>query len=146
MPFRVAKARDRLDLLTGITGRTRSAAEQILADAEGLAPSSAEVLLHGDLHVRHVLVDQGAQSGVIDWGDVCVGDPAIDLLLVWSVLPPERRAGFLDEYGTIDDEARLRARVLAIMLSAVLALYARERGLAALERESLAGLERALVD
>jgi hypothetical protein len=50
------------------------------------------------------------------------------------------------EYGAVDDEARLRARVLAIMLSALLTLYARHEGLVSLERESLAGLERTLVD
>jgi hypothetical protein len=43
-------------------------------------PGGAEpVICHGDLHVRHVLVDSaGAASGVIDWGDLCLGDPVID--------------------------------------------------------------------
>ena len=65
---------------------------------------------------------------------------------MWSVLPPEARKAFFEVYGPIDQPTRLRARVLAIMLSTVLALYARDRGLAALERESVAGLARALID
>ncbi len=146
MPFRVRLTRERLDAISDLAATSRSAAERILSAAEGLEPSAVQVLAHGDLHVRHVLVDRGALSGVIDWGDVCVGDPSIDLLFVWSVLPPDAREAFFEEYGQVDDATRLRARVLAIMLSAVLALYARDQRLAPLEREALAGLERALVD
>jgi aminoglycoside phosphotransferase (APT) family kinase protein len=145
MPFRVEKTRERLDALD-LEPATRSAAARILSDAEGLPPSGTQVLAHGDLHVRHVLVDDREMRAVIDWGDVCVGDPSLDLLFAWSVLPPGERGAFFDEYGGVDDATQLRARVLAIMLSAVLALYARDRGLPALERESLSGLDRALVD
>lgn len=146
MPFRVTRTRERLDAITDLAPESRDAAERILVAAEGLAPSTNEVLLHGDLHVRHVLVDRGELSGVIDWGDVCVGDPSVDLLFVWSVLPPDVREAFFEEYGQVDDATRMRARVLAIMLSAVLALYARDQGKPGLEREALAGLQRALVD
>lgn len=146
MPFRVEKARGWLDRLPDLAHRHRSEAERILADADLLDATSNEVLVHGDLHVRHVLVDEGELSGVIDWGDVCLGDPAIDLQFIWSVVPPDSRDAVLDEYGAVGDEARLRARVLAIMLSAVLILYARHEGNTALERESVAGLERALTD
>ena len=146
MPFRVAMTRERLDAVTELAPpATRAAAEQVLADAEVLPPSTTTVLLHGDLHVRHVLVEHGELSGVIDWGDVCVGDPSVDLLFVWSVLPPEAREVFFDEYGRVDDATRLRAQVLGIMLSAVLTLYARDQRLPALEREARAGIERAAV-
>ena len=146
MPFRIAKTREWLDRLADLPSESRAEAERIIGDAEQLAPSSAEALVHGDLHTRHVLVDQGELSGVIDWGDVCVGDPAIDLPFFWSFVPPEARDGVLEHYGPIDDAARMRARVLAIMLCAVLTLYARHEGRPLLERESLAGLERTLVD
>lgn len=36
-------------------------------------------LLHGDLHPRHIFAADGGLSGLIDWGDVAVGDPAFDL-------------------------------------------------------------------
>jgi macrolide phosphotransferase len=39
--------------------------------------SESTVLLHGDLHCGHMLVDEaGALVGVIDWSDAEVGDPA----------------------------------------------------------------------
>ena len=44
------------------------------------APESNERLwLHGDLHAQNIIVVDGRISAVIDWGDVCGGDPAIDL-------------------------------------------------------------------
>jgi aminoglycoside phosphotransferase (APT) family kinase protein len=120
--------------------------EGLLVHAEQLPPPGEIALVHGDLHVRHVLVDRGVASGVIDWGDVCVGDPAIDLHLVWSLLPRDARNAFFETYGSVGDERRLRARVLAMSLASMLALYAHDVGHASLERESLAGLERTLVD
>jgi aminoglycoside phosphotransferase (APT) family kinase protein len=127
--------------------RARPAVEAVLAEASGLPPPvEPYVLAHGDLHARHVLVDGGALSGVIDWGDVCVADPSVDLMLVWSLLPPAGRDRFVAAYGPVDEARRLRARVLAFSLGAALALYARDTGNPPLEREALAGLERTLVD
>jgi aminoglycoside phosphotransferase (APT) family kinase protein len=104
------------------------------------------VLAHGDLHIRHVLVERGAITGVIDWGDICLGDPAIDLVLVWMLLRPASREGFFGAYGRVDDERLLRARVLALFLGVTLAAYARDVGNARLERECVAALERTLID
>jgi aminoglycoside phosphotransferase len=104
------------------------------------------VLTHGDLHVRHLLVERGGVTGVIDWGDLCRSDPAIDLMLVWSLLPPAGRDRFAEAYGVLDDEDVLRARVLAFFLGLTLAIYAHDVGHAALQRECVAGLERTLVD
>ena len=109
-----------------------------------LPPSEGLALVHGDLHARHVFVDDGRLSGVIDWGDVCRSDPAVDLVLVWCALPPAARAAFFDEYGAVGEEGLLRARVLSLFLCAVLALHARAEGLGDVERESLDGLERTL--
>ena len=103
-------------------------------------------LVHGDLHLRHVFVDGGRLSGVIDWGDVCRSDPAVDLVLVWCALPPVSRAAFFEEYGPMPEDGLVRARVLALFLCAVLALHARSEGLERVERESLAGLERTLAE
>ena len=83
-------------------------------------------------------------TGVIDWGDVCRSDPAIDLHLLWSFLPPESRPAFLEAYGPVDEAQLLRARVLALSICAALALYAHAEDLPNVEREALAGLARAL--
>lgn len=39
--------------------------------------------LHDDLHPANVVVSDGTLSGVIDFGDMCVGDPADDLAAAW---------------------------------------------------------------
>jgi aminoglycoside phosphotransferase (APT) family kinase protein len=117
---------------------------RLLAAARSLPRPEAVSVVHGDLHFRHLLVDDhGALSGVIDWGDVCRGDPAIDLTLLWSLIPAAARPDFLAAYGPVRDDQLLRSRVLAINLCSILALYAHDEGRQAVEREALAGLARA---
>jgi aminoglycoside phosphotransferase (APT) family kinase protein len=45
-----------------------------------------DVVLHGDLVSDHLLVDEstGRLTGIIDFGDVALGDPAHDLLGFWA--------------------------------------------------------------
>jgi aminoglycoside phosphotransferase (APT) family kinase protein len=113
----------------------------LLDTATDLGAPPATVVVHGDLHMRHLLVDDhGTLCGVIDWGDLCCGDPSMDLSLVWNLLP--NRDEFLAAYGPVSDEQLVRARVLALFLCAVLAVYAHEEGRRDVELEALAGLER----
>jgi aminoglycoside phosphotransferase (APT) family kinase protein len=119
----------------------------ILSRAERLpAAHAADTVLHGDLHVRHVLVDDDGASGVIDWIDLCRGEPAVDLSLLWSAFEPDERTVFLGAYGPVTEEQLLRARVLACSLNAALALYARGVGNPRLERAAVDGLERTARD
>lgn len=145
--FRVAFTRERIAASEELGVWTAPPeVARILAAGERLPPSRRRAVTHGDLHVRHVLVEDGALSGVIDWGDMCRSDPAIDLMLVWSLLHPVGRASFAAEYGEVEEESLLRARVLALFLGLTLALYARDVGHVRLERECLAGLERTLIE
>ena len=121
-------------------------ARRLLDEAERLPAPTQLALVHGDLHFRHVLVESGAASGVIDWGDVCRADPAIDLQLLWSFLPPESRPAFLDAYGPVTDEQLLRARVLALSIGAALAAYGHVEGMPGVAREALEGLARTTTD
>ncbi len=131
------------DLFTQL-GRVAPA---LLDDAERLPPApEPATIAHGDLHDRQVLVHKGRLSGVIDWVDVCRGDPSIDLIMLWTFVPPSGRAAFLAEYGDVDDATLLRARVLALMMGAVLALYARDERQPQLEQDAFAMIERALAD
>ena len=118
--------------------------EAVLAEAQLLdAPSRPPVLVHGDLHVRHVLVDdEGDAVGVIDWGDVCLADPAVDLALAYTAFSGPARAALLTAYGAVDAERELRARALGVRLSALLAAYAADVDRPALLTEALAGLRR----
>jgi aminoglycoside phosphotransferase (APT) family kinase protein len=143
MPKRAGLARDDLRELEQL-GLWRAPPELsgFLADAERLPPPAAETVVHGDLHFRHLLVQDGTASGVIDWGDVCRADPAVDLPLYWSFVPPEGREPFLDAYGPISETQLLRARVLSIQLCAVLARYGHSEGRPEILRAGLDGLER----
>jgi aminoglycoside phosphotransferase (APT) family kinase protein len=147
MSFRVPRARECLAQVdaAGIW-RSPHRVRAILEAALRLPRSEAERVLHGDLHLRHILVEDRRVTAVIDWGDVCLGDPSIDLQLVWCLLPPAGRTRFVEAYGAIDDERLLRARATALYFCAMLASYAHSVGNANLLRESVAGLDRTLVD
>jgi aminoglycoside phosphotransferase (APT) family kinase protein len=120
---------------------------RLLAEAEALGPPTGQpVLVHGDLHVRHVLVDDaGRVAGVIDWGDVCLADPAVDLAVAYAAFTGAARRALLAEYGPVDPERELRARALAVRLSAFLAAAAADGGRGTLLAEALAGLDRAVM-
>jgi hypothetical protein len=62
------------------------------------------------------------------------------------VFPPTARERFAAAYGDVDDATLLRARVLALFLSATLGAYARAQGMPALKAEALSGVERTLTD
>lgn len=141
MPHRAALTDEWLERL----GRRPPGLEALLVEAAELPEPEDEVVAHGDLHFRHVLVDgQGALAGVIDWGDVCRADRSIDLSLLWSFFPPDARAEFLDAYGPVSEAQLLRSRVLAANLSVILAVYGQEEGMSGVEQEALKGLDRCL--
>ena len=99
MSLRVPKTREQLEEVeaAGLWQRPASV-DRLLEAAEGLPPSDAVAVVHGDLHFRQVLVgDDGSPAGVIDWVDVCRSDPAIDLSMLWSYLPSHGRAAYLTD-------------------------------------------------
>ena len=145
MGFRIPHARRRLDqVIEAGLWRSTDAVERLIVHATGLPPPPRTLVSHGDLHMRHVLVDEaGRPTGIIDWGDVAAGDPSADLSIAYGSLAGEARIAFLDAYGPVDGLTELRARVIAVFLSAALLLYAADRGMEALRSESLRSLERA---
>lgn len=52
------------------------------------------VWIHGDLHPANMLVAGGHLAGVIDFGDLAVGDPAVDLVSGWMLLDATARPVF----------------------------------------------------
>jgi aminoglycoside phosphotransferase (APT) family kinase protein len=148
MALRVPRTRDRLDELRGLgLWDAPPEVESLLESASRIPPPPGLGVAYGDLHIRHLLVaDDGVPTGVIDWDDLCRGDPAIDLMLVWSYLPPAARPDFLAAYGPVGDDQLVRARVLALFLCGSLAVYARHQGMHGLEREAVAGLALAMTE
>jgi aminoglycoside phosphotransferase (APT) family kinase protein len=65
--------------------------------------------LHGDLHPANVLTADGNFCGVIDFGDLCAGDPALDLAASWILLPDhEAIERFQAAYRPVMDDATWR--------------------------------------
>ncbi|MVU83917.1 phosphotransferase [Nocardia sp. ET3-3] len=74
------------------------------------------IWLHGDLHPANVLTTDGTLCGVIDFGDLCAGDPACDLAAAWILLPDGAADHFFADYQPTPDAAILRrARGNALM-------------------------------
>lgn len=73
------------------------------------------VVCHGDLYCRHIYVDkEGCLQGLIDWGDLHAGHPAVDLACAWSVFEPKDRELFWESYGEVDSDTKNWARFRAL--------------------------------
>lgn len=89
------------------------------------------VWVHGDLHPANVVVADGTLAGVIDFGDLSVGDPASDLAAAWVLLPAGAAPRFFAAYAAVDEATVRRARGLAVLKSLFLMLMGQngDRGL-----------------
>lgn len=67
------------------------------------------VWTHADLDRRNVLVRDGRLAGVLDWGGVGVGDPAVDVMVAWKLVDRGERDRFRHLLGA-DDATWLRAQ------------------------------------
>ncbi|MFK0293248.1 aminoglycoside phosphotransferase family protein [Streptomyces sp. NPDC090442] len=73
----------------------REPATALLAEVAALP---ADTLVHCDLGPEHVLTRDGELTGVIDFGDVHIGDPAIDLAWALNDTPPAFAAALTAAY------------------------------------------------
>jgi aminoglycoside phosphotransferase (APT) family kinase protein len=80
------------------------------------------MMLHGDLHPGNILLaDGGSLAGVIDFGDVGAGDPAVDFAVAWLMFDAGARHRFMGAFGAaVDADTWLRARGWALILSTAL--------------------------
>ncbi|MFE6053328.1 aminoglycoside phosphotransferase family protein [Kitasatospora sp. NPDC056446] len=84
------------------------------------------VWIHADLQPGNLLVDgRGRLSAVIDFGCAGLGDPAVDLIPAWYVLPAPVRAAFRAAVGA-DDAAWARGRGWALSVALLELAYYRE--------------------
>lgn len=89
--------------------RNADALLQVWADAVA-APvwAGPAVWLHADLHPANVLTRDGNFCGIIDFGDLCAGDPACDLGAAWLLLPEGVMDRFMCRYSSGLDAATIR--------------------------------------
>jgi aminoglycoside phosphotransferase (APT) family kinase protein len=118
-----------------------SIALEWLNSFETINLDSPLTLVHGDCHIRNIVVDdQGIISGVIDWGDTHLGHPAIDLSIAYSFLPASSRKEFYQVYGEVSEETKMAARFFALYVSVILLLYGhdlRDEDLVSSSKESI---------
>ncbi len=141
-PFRGVGLAERAEAVEPRLAAVRDPAlERLWSDA--LATSVGDALgrpvwLHGDLHARNVVVRDGVVTGILDWGDLCAGDPATDLACAWTLFDEPARSAFWAAYsagaeggggeagdgsapGTgVDDGVRARAAGWAVTFAALL--------------------------
>ncbi|WP_441349418.1 aminoglycoside phosphotransferase family protein [Streptomyces sp. 8L] len=71
------------------------------------------VWCHGDLHTGNLLAAGGRLTAVIDFGGLCVGDPAADLVIAFTFMSSGSRAVFRAELG-LDEDTWRRGRGWAL--------------------------------
>lgn len=128
---RAPRVKEQLQTLAPALAGIDTARHAALLDRLADTPLHAGPLcwVHGDLYARHLLVDRKKLlCGVIDWGDVHLGDPALDLSIAFSFLPAEAREPFRAAYGGIDAAAWDRARFRALRYGVTLIAYGADVG------------------
>ncbi len=90
-------------------------------------------IIHGDLHPGHQLLDSDSQlTGLIDWTEAAVGDPALDFAAHYGLFGEDALDKLLKHYqqvgGTVSEhlKTQIQARWLASPIN--LAVYAKRTG------------------
>ncbi|PNG19546.1 aminoglycoside phosphotransferase family protein [Streptomyces cahuitamycinicus] len=112
------------EALGRLAGRVDSTAvtrvwEETLGAPEHTGPP---LWAHGDLMAGNLLVTGGRLSAVIDFGTVGVGDPAVDLIGAWCLLPAAARGVFREAVGAGEAEW-VRGRGLALSIAVIALPY-----------------------
>jgi len=150
LPRRRRKLDDHLPLLRSRLGPRLDELLRLLDRLSRTPIPDHTAIVHGDLYARHVLIDDNGQlSGIIDWGDVHRGCPALDLAVAWSVVPQAHRSAFFAAYsgnepvpGSWLAIARFRAAFHACMTL----VYSDDIGDSALAAASMRALAAVLDD
>jgi len=89
-------------------------------------PADPRLWVHGDAHPLNILVEGAHLAAVIDWGDLCAGDPAGDLICAWLAFDGTAAAAMRTAYDSsathgLDLEALwLRAEAWAIHVTVMI--------------------------
>ncbi len=85
-------------------------------------------LVHGDLDMRHLLIQDQKLTGIIDWGDSGINHPVIDLMIVYNIIPVKFHDLFFQCYGDVSDQIKLYAQFLTLHRMVTLMNNAHELG------------------
>ncbi|MEU6742187.1 phosphotransferase [Streptosporangium sandarakinum] len=85
--------------------------------------------LHGDLHPANVLTADGALCGVVDFGALFAGDPAVDLAAAWTLLPDGAADRCHAAYRPAPDAATLRRARGWAVIRALVGLHVGDAGI-----------------
>ena len=126
-PVRGCPLADRQQAINARLARLRQHTDAITPQVEAAwhhalaAPVATQaVWLHGDLHPRNILTQDGALRAILDWGDLGVGDAATDLASVWMVFDDSAaRQRALERYAP-DAHLLARARGWAVSFGSLL--------------------------
>ena len=96
-----------------IPGHHRGAIEAFL-DTVPEEAHVTPVFAHNDLGIEHILVDAATRqvTGIIDWGDAALADPAYDFGKLYRDLGPAALEALLDAYGAGAARDALRSRAI----------------------------------
>jgi aminoglycoside phosphotransferase (APT) family kinase protein len=112
---------ERMRRLAGRTSLITPRLRQIWNQALEAPLDGAARWLHGDLHPRNVLVEDGAITGIIDWGDITSGDCATDLASIWMLfVEPRARQEALAAYANLSEATLQRAKGWAVLFGLAL--------------------------
>lgn len=102
------------------------------------------VLIHGDLSPDHILydVDREAVSGIVDFGDMRVGDPAYDFQLQEEYGVPFMKDVVARYAGRIDDRFFRRLKFYEARVSFHAIIFGLEHGRPELKDDGLKGLRK----
>ncbi len=107
----------------------------------------AASLVHNDLWALHILVDSrsGRVSGIIDWADTLIGDPAMDFACLYTWYGESWLEDVLSHYtGKLDAEIISRSRYLATCVAIHCITLGRDLGRIEWVEEGYAALQLVL--
>jgi aminoglycoside phosphotransferase (APT) family kinase protein len=116
----------------------------IWAETVTVPGSAPHTWAHGDLSPGNVLIDQGRLGAVIDFAACGVGEPTVDLIVAWNLLPAAARP-ILRAALDVDDATWACGRGWALSISVIQLPYYRDTN-PALAANSRHVLEQIIAD
>jgi aminoglycoside phosphotransferase (APT) family kinase protein len=108
------EAREHYSAVSSVLARRHRSAVEAFLGAPAPPPARSAVFSHNDLGIEHVLVAAPRQpvTGILDWSDAALVDPARDFGLLYRDLGPGALDAALSTFGTPPDEEAFHARAL----------------------------------